>query len=167
MAEGVVTVNPNKVKAAFLRNFARYVIWPDAAFLDGSAPWHVCILGPDPFGEILEATFIGRKEKERLFVLHRAETLQGLSSCQIVFIGYKNAEKRRAALNQLMTQTVLTVSDASDFLQEGGIVRFNVSNRVEISINLDQARSVALTISTKMLEVSREVKENGAVRKWR
>jgi hypothetical protein len=52
-------------------------------------------------------------------------------------------------------------------LQEGGVIRFQVGEHVEIGINLDQARSVALTIPAKMLEVSREVKENGVVRKWK
>lgn len=167
MAEGRVTANPDTVEAAFLRNFARYVIWPEKAFSDGSAPWHICILGPDPFGEILETTFSGRKEQGRSFEIHRAETAQGLPYCQIVFIAYKDAAKRRTALEKLMNQPVLTVSDAPDFLQEGGIVRFQVGEHVEIGINLDQSRSVALTIPTKVLEVSREVKENGAVRRWR
>ena len=46
-------------------------------------------------------------------------------------------------------------------MQEGGIIRFQVGDRVEMSINLDQARAVSLLIQTKMLEVSIEVLENG------
>jgi len=36
-----------------------------------------------------------------------------------------------------------------------------------MSINLDQARAVSLTIQTKMLEVSSEILENGELRRMR
>jgi hypothetical protein len=42
-----------------------------------------------------------------------------------------------------------------------------IGERIEMSINLDQARSVSLTIPAEMLEVSREVVENAAVRRLR
>ncbi|HBG07868.1 MAG TPA: DUF4154 domain-containing protein [Geobacter sp.] len=159
--------NPSQVKAAFLRNFARYVTWPAHAFAEDRSPWNVCILGRDPFGEVLENTFRGRTEQERPFEIFRADALDKLPSCQIVFVAYKEAAKRRAALTELKNRPVLTVGDAPGFLQEGGIVRFQVEDHVEISVNLDQARSVSLKIQTKMLEVTHEVLENGVVRHQR
>ncbi|HEX5337623.1 MAG TPA: YfiR family protein [Gallionella sp.] len=167
VADGLVTANANKVEAAFLRNFARYVTWPPQTFADERAPWKICILGSDRFDDVLENTLLGRKEQGRAFEISRAQTLEQLPSCQIIFIGYKDAGKRRAALDRLMARPVLTVGDAPDFLQDGGIIRFQVEEHVEIGINLDQARAVALKIPTKMLEIAREVKENGAVRIWR
>jgi hypothetical protein len=67
----------------------------------------------------------------------------------------------------LKDKPVLTVAEASDFLKEGGIIRFQVGDRVSMSVNLDQARTVSLSIQTKMLEVSEQVLENGVVRKAR
>jgi len=159
--------NPSQVEAAFLRNFARYVTWPAHAFAEDRSPWNVCILGRDPFGEVLDNTFKGRTEQGRTFETFRAETLDELPSCQIVFVAYKEAAKRRAALAELKNRPVLTVGDAPGFLQEGGIIRFQVEEYVKMSINLDQARSVSLKIQTKMLEVTHEVLENGVVRKQR
>ena len=160
-------VNPSRVEAAFLRNFARYVTWPAHAFAEDRSPWNICILGRDPFGEVLEQTFKGRTEQGRTFETFRAEALDKLPSCQIVFVAYKEAAKRRAALSELKNRPVLTVGEAAGFLQEGGIIRFQVESHVEISVNLDQARSVSLKIQTKMLEVTHEVLENGVVRKKR
>lgn len=162
-----VTASPNKVKAAFLRNFTRYVNWPADVFADDRSPWRICVLGTDPFGDILDQTVAGRFEQGRAFQIFRAETLDELPRCQIVFITYKDAAKRRAVLAELKKSPVLTVSDAPDFLQEGGIVQFHIGDRVEMSINLDQARSASLAIQTKMLEVSRDVVENGVVKNWR
>lgn len=159
--------NPNKVKAAFLRNFTHYVTWPDNAFPDSSSPWHIGILGQDPFGNVLESTFEGRTEQGRSFEVFRADKLDELPPCQIIFVAYNDVAKRRAVLEELKDKPVLTVGDAPDFLFEGGVIKFQVGDRVQMSINLDQARAVSLTIQTKMLEVSTDILENGAVGKVR
>jgi hypothetical protein len=159
--------NPNKIKAAFLRNFAHYVTWPEKAFADPKAPWHVCVLGKDPFGEILDRTLAGRTEQGRPFEVYRAETLGELPTCQIVYVAYHESTERRAALAALKNRPALTVGEARDFLSEGGMIRFQLGERVEMSINLDQARLAALQIQTKMLEVSHQVLESGTLRTLR
>jgi hypothetical protein len=159
--------NPNVIEAACLRNFAHYVTWPTNAFTAANAHWNIGILGDDPFGDVLEKTLKGRLEQARPFEIFRADTLDKLPSSQIIFIAYKDAAKRRAVLKKLKDQPVLTVGDAPDFLQEGGIIRFQVTDRVEMSINLDQARAVSLTIPAKMLEVAHKVLTNGTESKLR
>ena len=166
-SQELALANPNRVKAAFLRNFAHYVGWPADAFPNSSTPWHICVLGPDPFGDILEASLKGRTEQGRSFEVFRAETLDQLPSCQMVFLAYKDDTRRRAVLDKLRNKPVLTVGDAPEFLREGGTIRFEVDDRVRLSINLDQARIAALTIQTRMLEVSSEVLDNGVVRRMR
>jgi len=64
-------------------------------------------------------------------------------------------------------KAVLTVATEPDFLEEGGIVRFRETDRVEMGVNLDQARAVSLKIQSKMLEVAFEVLDNGKVRRRR
>lgn len=159
--------NPNKVKAAFLRNFAHYVTWPTTAFPDTRSPWRVCIVGRDPFGDILEKSLVGRTEQNRPFEVHRADSLQRLPNCQIAFLAFDDPVARRATLSELKGKPVLTVGDAPEFLREGGVVRFQVEDRVRLSINLDQARAASLSIQTRMLEVSQEVVENGEPRRVR
>ncbi len=162
--QGFVMENPYKVEAAFLRNFSRYVTWPAGAFAGPGSPWRIGILGRDPFGDILEKTFRGRTEQGRTFEVFRGETLDELPECNIIFVAYRDAAKRRAVLAELRGKPVLTVGDASEFLQEGGIIRLEVKDRVKMSINLDRARSASLIIQTKMLEVSDQVVENGVMR---
>lgn len=159
--------NPNRVKAAFLRNFVHYVTWPVTALPVSQAPWQVCILGRDPFGDLMENTFKGRTEQNRPFEIHRAEALDKLPLCHIVFVAYDTPLARRTALSQLKNKPVLTVGEAPDFLREGGIIQFQVADRVRMSINLDQARAASLAIQTRMLEVSHEIVENGMTRKVR
>jgi hypothetical protein len=156
-----------RVEAAFLRNFARYVGWPARAFAGEQAPWSVCVLGDNPFDGALEATFQGRIEQGRAFEVLRAPSLERLPACQIVFVNLPQASERRAALHELKKRPVLTVGHAADFLDDGGIIRLTAGERIEMSINLDQARAAALTIPSKMLEVSHEVVDNGVLRRLR
>lgn len=166
-AQDFVTSNPYKVEAAFLLHFTHYVTWPAQTFTDTDAPWRVCILGKDPFGDVLEATFRGRTEQGRSFKIYRASTLSNLPRCQIVYIAYVDPTRLRAVLSHLRGQPVLTVGEPRNFLREGGIIRLRQGKTVQMSINLDQARAAALTIQTKMLEVSAGVLENGVERKVR
>ena len=162
--EEMIAANPDRIKAAFLRNFASYVVWPEAAFPDAGSSWHICILGPDPFGNLLDETLEGRIEQGRPFEIFRNTRLDASPSCQILYVAFDQPVQRRAVLAALQHRPVLTVGDADDFLLEGGMIRLQVGERVEMSINLDQAKAASLRIQTKMLEVSRQVLENGILR---
>jgi hypothetical protein len=165
--EAQAKVNPARIEAAFLRNFARYVSWPTQAFSDDQAPWRICVLGGDPFGGTLEETLTGRVEQGRPFIVVHPNTSADIRSCHVVFVAHRGSESRRAILAELASRPILTVSDAPEFLQEGGVIRFQVSDHVEFSVNLDQANSASLKIPTKVLEVANEIVENGVARRRR
>ncbi len=82
-------------------------------------------------------------------------------------MAYLVGKERHTALAKIKHLPVLTVSNAPDFLEAGGIIRFDVSDFVEMHINLDQARAASLSIQTKMLEVSNDVIVDGKVHKVR
>lgn len=166
-AQEAIVAQRAAVEAAFLRNFARYVTWPVSAFANERAPWTICVLAADHLDDVLEKTFSGRVEQGRRFEIVRMKAPEQLQACQIVFVGTPNATRRRAVLTELRRQAVLTIGEAPEFLDEGGIVRLQVGERIEMGINLDQARAASLTIPSKILEVAHEVYENGAVRRWK
>ncbi|MEZ5359806.1 MAG: YfiR family protein [Candidatus Zixiibacteriota bacterium] len=156
-----------KVEAAFLRNFARYVAWPEGTFADDTTAWSIGILGEDPFGNILENTLEDRQEQGRYFKVYRSDSLKDLPPCQIVYIAYSDSQKCSVVLAELKELAILTVSEMPDFLEEGGIIQLQIADRVKMNINLDQARSVSLKIQTKMLEVAHKVIDGGAINKRR
>jgi hypothetical protein len=166
-AEDFSKVDSWAVEAAFLRNFTRYVSWPESAFADSASPWRICVLGSDPFGEILEKTFRDHTEKGRPFSIIRGSDPTQLRQCQIVYIALKISMNRRAALAELKDLPVLTVSNANGFLREGGIIKFEVANYVRMNIDLDHARTAALSIQTKMLEVAGLVIDKGKIHRVR
>lgn len=162
-----LAAEPAAIEAVMLRSLTRYVTWPPNAFVDEKAPWRVCVLGEDPFGEILERSLKGRSEQRRSFTIHHPRGFADLPTCQIAFLAISDSGKRRDALAFAKNKPILTVSAEPDFLQEGGIIRFRETDRVEMGVNLDQARAVSLKIQSKMLEVAFEVLDNGKLRRRR
>ncbi len=162
-----LAAEPKAIEAVMLRSLARYVTWPPEVFADEKSPWRVCVLGRDPFGEILERSLSGRSEQGRGFTVHRAQSFADLSICHIAFLAISNPVRRREALAFAKDRAVLTVATEPDFLQEGGIIGFRETDRVEMSVNLDQARRASLKVQSKMLEVAVEVLDNGKIRRRR
>jgi hypothetical protein len=166
-AQASIEAARSRVEAAFLRNFARYVTWPTQAFEGDRSSWTVCVLGEDPFGDSLPDMLRGRVEQGRVFEIRRAEALEALPNCHILFVAIADPAQRRAVLRRMKDKPVLTVGNATDFLSDGGVIRLQPGERMEMSVNLDQARSASLGIPTKLLEVSRDVVENGVTRRLR
>ena len=81
-----------ELKAAFLFNFAKFVDWPPNA-LENAAGVSVCVLGDDPFGEMLDRTLAGKSVHERPLVVRRHDALGDTSGCHILFVSA--AEERR------------------------------------------------------------------------
>src|SRR5512147_2330507 len=86
MAEEFAKASATKIEAAYLRNFAHYVVWPAQSFPDNQAPWRICVLGGDPFGDVLDETCKGRVEQGRALTVARPDSATDAKSCQIVFL---------------------------------------------------------------------------------
>ena len=157
--------NPYEIMAGYLRALPAYVQWPTNTFATPEQPWHIGILGADPFGEVLETTLHDRKAAGRAFEICRAFELKELPPCEIIFITLKNVTELEKIFDELGSRPVLTVGEHEDFLARGGIIQLQRSDTVKIFINLDRARAAHLKIPTRMLDVASEVVENGVRRK--
>src|SRR6266853_3815161 len=71
-----------QVKAAYLYNFGRFVAWPASAQADDS--FSICVLGHDPFGQILDTTLTGLSIDSKAVTVRRLAKAQEASRCRIV-----------------------------------------------------------------------------------
>ena len=147
-----------QVKAAFLFNFAKFVEWPPSSFHDGSAPLQICVLGRDPFGEVLreltrEKTVNGHKLEVRGVV-----DLQVARACHILFIAFSERTRLKQIFEALQGSYALTVGDAKDFAEQGGMINFVLDHdRVQFKVNRSAAELAGLRISSKLLTVAKLV----------
>ena len=150
-----------ELKAALLHKFVKYVEWPTARFSDASAPIVIGVLGKDPFGEVLERTFGGKKHGERPFELVRFKDVDDGRRCHVLFVpqGERNQEKR--LLQAVAGQSVLVVGESSGFAARGGTINFYIEDEkhLRFEINADAAKAEGLAISSNLLKLARIVRD--------
>lgn len=144
-----------QLKAVFLFNFTQFVEWPRDAFSDGQAPLVIGILGTDPFGGYLDETVRGEKVHNRPLVVRRYGSVAEIESCHVLFISRSEAPRLQEILARLRGRSILTVGDAGDFAENGGMIGFvSAQNKIRLRINLDAVKAAGLTISSKLLRAA-------------
>ena len=153
-----------QVKAAYLLNFGKFITWPAAARLEA---FSICVLGEDPFGPVLDSTVRGEKIESRPVLVRRIRNPREATNCNILYISRSEQSQVRRIASSLDKSGVLTVSDSSDFIAQGGAIQFTLSgNRVRFEVNVDAAQDAGLGLSSELLKVASSVhgKVRGAAR---
>lgn len=144
-----------QLKAVFLYNFTQFVEWPNNSFASDQSPVIIGILGTDPFGSYLEETVSGEKINGHPLLIQRYSDVGDVGACQVLFINITDANKRQEAITSLKGRNILTVSDATDFMQQGGMIRFfTKQDKIKLQVNLEAAKTADLVISSKLLRLS-------------
>ena len=147
-------ISEYRVKSAFLYNFFRFVTWPETTLQDRTE-FSLCVIGTDPFGTQLDK-LTGKTVHNHKLVVRRLNSLAMVDDCQLVYIG-ENITLADVLL-LVREQPVLTVSDAADFIEQGGIIQFKlVQSKVRFRINMDAANTAGLRISSKLLSLATSV----------
>lgn len=143
-----------QVKAAYLLNFTRYVEWPPSVFAGPDATLNLCVVGRDPFGEVLDRTIEGRRVAGRLLRILRPDR-PAPDACHVVFIGETAPAAREAWLSALQAEPMLTVGEAAGFAQAGGMIGFVIRDEtVRFEVNVEAVRSGGLQISSRVLTLA-------------
>ncbi|HEY6937222.1 MAG TPA: YfiR family protein [Terriglobales bacterium] len=151
-----------QVKAAFLYNFAKFVEWPTQAFPGSSAPFRICVLGRDPFGDVLSNIVQGKSISGHAILSLQVQSPTEARSCHVLFLSPSDPGSLRQNLDQLREFPVLTVGERGDFLPLGGMINFVLDeDRVRFEINLEAAERHHLKLSSKLLAVARVVNVGG------
>ena len=152
------TADEYRVKAAFLFHFAQLVEWPTEVPGNPSRPFSICTLGEDPFRGELEDTVGGKSIGTRTVQVRHFKQPQDALGCQILFIGSSEDKRLSAILAQIDGNPVMTVGEADDFVDEGGIIRlFLEDNKIRFDINLTPADKAGLKISSRLLLLAKNV----------
>lgn len=144
------------VKAAYLLNFGRFV-----READGQAPrtsFDICLLGHDPMGQTIDDLSANQAIDNRPVHIRRISDVTQTKGCAILFISADESTHLREDLAILSSTDVLTVSDALDFLDRGGMIQFVlIQNHVRFAVNLNAVNHAHLTLSSELLRVASSV----------
>jgi hypothetical protein len=150
-------VPESSAKAAFVFHLTQFTTWPGLA---PDAPFKIGILGPDPFGSVLDKIVEGEKVGSRRIVVVRSNFLANLADCQLVYVSAAAADPTPLITNAFKGRPVLIVGDGSDFIAQGGMVRLfrTPERKLRLQVRLPRVHAAGLKMSAQLLRVA-EVQE--------
>jgi hypothetical protein len=150
------------VKSAYLFNFGKFVRFAPSDSVNNRQTFDICIVGDDPLGHTLDDLTANEKLDDKPVRIVRLKSAAEARGCSIAYIGSSEGTHIAADLDALHGQPVLTVSDAPNFVQHGGMIQFlTVDNHVRFAVNLNAARSAQVTLSSELLKMA--VSVNGEI----
>jgi hypothetical protein len=146
------------VKATYLYKFVPFVEWPEGR-LTGDGGFDICIVGRDPFGNLLDDAVRGEQVRGQSITVRRLPEIASGSGCEIVFAGGSPAQSAAEILQAVAGEPVLTVTDVALGRSAKGIVHFVLlDDRVRFEIDDQAAAENGLMISSKVLSLALAVK---------
>lgn len=158
-AHAAETPTEAEVMAAFLYKFAHFVEWPDSVLPQGER-LIVGVLGPDPFGEVLDRTVAGKLVRGRPIAVRRFPAAASpaevaAAGCHILFVSPGFADPGQRLIPRLGNRPTLTVGESSDFATSGGMINFvREANRIRFQINQDASLRAGLQMSSQLLQLA-------------
>jgi hypothetical protein len=155
-----------EVKTAFLFNFAKFIDWPASSFANPQSPFAICLLGQDPFGNVLDDGLQGKRIADRPLVVRRLNNVIEARRCQMVFVSASEHAHLAEIFASLQGANVLLVGETTDFAVFGGTIEFTLEdNHMRFTINIDAANRSGLTISSKLLALAKIVHDQSHIKK--
>jgi hypothetical protein len=148
----------DRVKAAYLYNFAKFVEWPPASFSSVDDPLIICSVGDARLAEILQQTARGKQAQGRSIEVRQVSGAGEFKACRILWIAFPDKERISPILRSVQSASVLTVGQSDEFIRLGGTINLaRNENSIELEINPKAAETAGLKISSRLLAVSRVV----------
>ena len=146
-----------RLKASAIHQFPQFVEWPSATWREARA-LQLCVLEPNPFGYELEELIRGETLNGRPLAVREIYGSDDLAGCQILFVSLRSGDPS-AVLKATTGRPVLTIGEAEDFLESGGIVLMKiVDGKVRFEVHATNAQKAGLRISSQLLSLALAVR---------
>ena len=148
-------------KAGFLEKFARFTDWPNNTNMDDkTTPFKICIIGENPFKNILAKMYKKQKIKNKRVEIFYISKIEDIKECHLLFI---TKEQEKNLLNILLTikeKPILTVGDTNGYANKGVHINLYITNKgtIHFEINEKKVKESGLRINLMLLEVAKIIK---------
>jgi len=152
-------VSESELKVAFLPKFSLFVQWPAGTFKTERDPIIIGFIGGSEFVPQLKTAIAGRAVAGRELKVLACRDVDDARHCHIVYLVGGSPQSVRETLRQLAGSNVLTVGDARDFANLGGMVSLITDSRkVRLEVNLEEIQRAELRIDPQLLQLATTVK---------
>lgn len=144
-----------KLTVALIYRSSMFVTWPKSAFESEDSPFVIGILGNDSLhNELMKST------EDRDINGHPIEvvSLSSMDELEGLHVLYVNGDNHSEFLeinpDERDDLPILTISDSSDFVHDGGILRifFQENGKPKLEVNIDAAKRQRLKLSSQLLK---------------
>ncbi len=150
-----------KIKAGYIFNFTKFILWPADIETNASIPFSICLLGSNPFNNLLNPIETKIIKSRTIHVVQLDTLALEKYACRILFISKSEAHRIPDILLSIPTTDLLTVSDVDDFITLGGMIEFIIDkNRVVLRIHQQRLNRAGLTINPRLLSVAKIVNDD-------
>jgi len=150
-----------QVKAGLLYNFISFVEWPETPEPNVLV---IGVFGADPVTAALQPVR-GQTVGHRRIEVREVGGETDARRCHILFVPTSRDREAPALLAALRDVPVLTVGEHEQFTRLGGVIRvFPDRSRLRLEIDVTRAERLKLRISSRLLNLSRVVKDGHVVR---
>lgn len=147
-----------QLKAAFLVNFARFIIWPDRAFPPESPEFTFCVFGDNPFGLALdgiETKKIGGRESRVVFT----DSIDRIEQCHLLYVSRSEKSNLGGLMTALSRRAVVTVSDIPGFADTKGAIEFvQKQDRLTFIINNTILKQQGIRADSSLLNLAASIR---------
>lgn len=146
-----------RIKAAYLYNLGKFIIWPNENDMPKDAPITLCVYGYNPFERYLDK-LQERQIRGRSIAVRYLSEHDAIESCQLLFISQLNTTRPKLLSAPPPYPPILTISDDQDFLNQGGHVSLvAANNNVQLDIDLTRAKQTGFNVSASLLEIAHRI----------
>ncbi|HHL35240.1 MAG TPA: YfiR family protein [Desulfobulbaceae bacterium] len=143
------------VKAAMVRNFAKFTRWPeDSVSKQKKKGMCLCLMGDESILESF-AGIRGKTVEGRTIELKWVDNLTGLDDCDLLFVNRETRTKMSRIMGAIADRPILTIGETKEFTQAGGMITFFLrQGRIRFRINPEAVRRSGLKLSSSLLELA-------------
>lgn len=181
---GIVLADPadtdddksEKVKAAYLYNFAKFIKWPEEKFGAESDPIVMAVLNDDSFKTILQQTVRDKKVGQRDIEVRRLQYasppaegepeserrgvfISELRACHMLYLSSDDEKRVADILALVKDHDVVTSGDLKEFAARGGMIGFVLAERkIVFEINITVVEDSRIKLSSKLLKLAKVIR---------
>jgi hypothetical protein len=145
----------NRLKVAFVYNFAKYVEWVSSENKNYLA---ICLIGKEDLNGAFNA-LNGRSTQGKEIQVKRNITADQVKDCQIVYVPEAEAKLIPTVMKNTSTSSILVVTDAKAQADSVGHIHLDtVEDRIQFDVNLPLMQKSNLKASSEMLKLARSTR---------
>lgn len=142
------------IKAALLEKIAKFTQWPPNKPMNApKQPLIICVVGENPFGDLLDRLYSVKKIKDRNVKVLYLDSHDPLVPCHMLYLSSEAPHRFREVIAYAEQNQILTFADNPGWGRKGICINFYVENEtVQMEINEKSLKKNTIQINSLLLD---------------